>query len=56
LNRRALSRGTGAEDDEIVTLHGGCGARPGKLPRKYTTVKFIVFRWLLLEWALRDHS
>jgi hypothetical protein len=27
LNRRALSRGTGAQHDEVVTFHGGCGAK-----------------------------
>jgi hypothetical protein len=42
LNRRALSGGAGAQDDEIVAFHGGCGAEPGKLPRKYTTGNFVV--------------
>ena len=49
LNRRALSRGTGAQDDEVVTFHGEYGAKPGKLPRKYTTVKFVVFRSLFFR-------
>ncbi len=56
LNRRALSRGTGTEDDEVVTFHGSYDARPGRLPRKDTTAKIVVFRSLCLRQTRKVHS
>jgi hypothetical protein len=46
LNGRALSRGTGAEDDEVVTLHSDCAQIREAMRRKYTTAHLFVFGWV----------
>jgi hypothetical protein len=51
-----MSRGTGADYDEVATPYDGRGAKPPNTPRKYSTGKFVVFNLTLFRRIRSCHS